>query len=54
MTNTKKSTQITVKGALLIAIAFVFTYFEFPILPTVPWLKLDFSMVPLLLGALAL
>lgn len=54
MTNTRRSTQITVKGALLVAIAFVFTYFEFPILPAVPWLKLDFSMVPLLLGALAL
>lgn len=54
MTNTKRSTQITVKGALLVAIAFVFTYFEFPIIPSVPWLKLDFSMVPLLLGALAL
>lgn len=54
MSNTTKSTQVTVKGALLIAIAFVFTYFEFPIIPAVPWLKLDFSMVPLLLGALAL
>lgn len=54
MLNTRRTTQITVKGALLVAIAFIFTYFEFPILPTVPWLKLDFSMVPLLLGALAL
>lgn len=54
MLNTRKSTQLTVKGALLIAFAFVLTYFEFPILPTVPWLKLDFSMIPLLLGALAL
>jgi len=54
MLNTKTSTQVTVKGALLVAIAFIFTYFEFPILPSVPWLKLDFSMVPLLLGALAL
>lgn len=54
MQNTRTSTQITVKGALLVAIAFVFTFFEFPIIPAVPWLKLDFSMVPLLLGALAL
>ncbi|UUM13213.1 ECF transporter S component [Proteiniclasticum sp. QWL-01] len=54
MLNTRTSTQVTVKGALLVAIAFIFTYFEFPILPSVPWLKLDFSMVPLLLGALAL
>lgn len=54
MQNTRKSTQVTVKGALLVAIAFIFTYFEFPIIPSVPWLKLDFSMVPLLLGALAL
>ncbi len=54
MQNTRTSTQVTVKGALLLAIAFVFTYFEFPIIPAVPWLKLDFSMVPLLLGALAL
>ncbi|MFB0957810.1 MAG: ECF transporter S component [Clostridiaceae bacterium] len=54
MLHTRTSTQVTVKGALLVAIAFIFTYFEFPILPSVPWLKLDFSMVPLLLGALAL
>ena len=54
MKNTRTSTQITVKGALLLAIAFVFTYFEFPIIPAVPWLKLDFSTVPILLGALAL
>ncbi|PKK40330.1 hypothetical protein ABB02_00379 [Clostridiaceae bacterium JG1575] len=54
MQNTNRITQVTVKGALLIAISFILTYFEFPILPTAPWLKLDFSTVPLLLGALAL
>ena len=54
MQNKRMSTQITVKGSLLLAISFVFTYFEFPIIPAVPWLKLDFSTVPLLLGALAL
>lgn len=54
MINTNKSTQIIVKGALLIALALVLSYFEFPIIPAVPWLQLDFSLIPILLGALAL
>lgn len=50
--NLSKKTNLLVKGAILLAISFVLTFFEFPVIPSVPWLKLDFSAVPLLLAAL--
>lgn len=40
----------TVGMALLGAIAFVLMFVEFPIIPIAPFLKIDFSDVPVLLG----
>ena len=53
MTNTSKSTNTMVKGALLLALAFVLTYLEFAIIPGNTWLKLDLSAVPILVAGLA-
>ncbi|MFB0918757.1 MAG: ECF transporter S component [Clostridiaceae bacterium] len=53
MTNTSKTTNSMVKGALLLALAFVLTYLEFAIIPGNTWLKLDFSAVPILVAGLA-
>ena len=50
--NLSKRTNLLVKGAILLAVSFVLTFLEFPVIPAVPWLKLDFSAVPLLLAAL--
>lgn len=38
--------------ALLASLAFVISYFSFPILPLVPFLKIDFSDLPILAGTL--
>lgn len=53
MTNTTRSTNVMVKGAILLGLAFVLSYFEFAIIPGNTWLKLDFSAVPILVAALA-
>ena len=53
MFNAKKSTNLMVKIALLSTIAFIFMFFEFPILPAFPFLKIDFSDLPALIGAFA-
>lgn len=42
----------TVSISLLGAIAFLLMFIEFPILPIAPWLKIDFSDIPVLLGLL--
>ncbi|MBD8048327.1 ECF transporter S component [Clostridium faecium] len=42
-----------IKLSLLSAIAFILMYFDFPILPAFPWLKMDLSDVPALMGAFA-
>ncbi|WP_291581060.1 ECF transporter S component [Clostridium sp. UBA6640] len=42
-----------IKLSLLSAIAFILMYFDFPVLPAFPWLKIDFSDVPALMGAFA-
>lgn len=48
-----KNTRInkTIKIALLSALALILMYFEFPVIPIFPWLKIDLSDVPALLGA---
>lgn len=50
--NLSKRTNLLVKGAILLSLAFILSFFEFPIIPSVPWLKLDFSAVPLMLSTL--
>jgi len=52
--NVSKTTNFLVKSAVLSAIAVIFMYFEFPILPAFPFLKIDLSDVPALIGAFAL
>lgn len=47
-----KNLNKTVKISLLAAIAFVLMFFELPLTPF-PWLKLDLSDVPALMGAFA-
>jgi riboflavin transporter FmnP len=53
MVNVSKKTNIVVKAALLLTLGFILTYFEFPILPAFPWLKVDLSAVPVLLAGFA-
>lgn len=36
--------------ALLCAIAYILMLLEFPILPVAPWMKIDFSDIPILIG----
>ncbi|MBB1079084.1 ECF transporter S component [Limosilactobacillus sp. STM2_1] len=50
MTVTHQRIQRLVGIACLSALAFILMFFEFPILPMAPYLKLDFSDVPVLLG----
>lgn len=50
-TNTKLNKFI--KVSLLAAIAVVLMYIDFPLLPMFPWLKIDLSDVPALMGAFA-
>ena len=40
--------------AMLAAVSFVLMFFAFPILPTVPFMRVDFSEIPILLGAFIL
>ncbi|GAA0069841.1 ECF transporter S component [Clostridium sardiniense] len=42
-----------VKISLLTGIAFILMFIEFPIIPIFPWLKMDISDVPALMGAFA-
>ena len=53
MLNISKKTNIVVKASLLLALAFVLTFFEAPVLPAFPWLKVDLSAVPVLLSGFA-
>ncbi len=53
MVNVSKKTNTTVKGALLLTLGFILTYFEVPIIPLFPWLKIDLSAVPVLLSGFA-
>ena len=47
-------TQYITRVAILAAVAFVLMYVELPLPIIPPWLKLDFSEIPVLLGAFAL
>ncbi len=51
--NTSKNLSKFVKIALLSAIAVVIMLFEIPLIPLFPWLKMDLSELPVLLGAFA-
>lgn len=42
-----------VKISLLTGIAFILMFFDFPVLPMFPWLRIDLSDVPALMGAFA-
>ncbi|WP_294372233.1 ECF transporter S component [uncultured Clostridium sp.] len=44
-------TNKLIKISLLSAISLVLMYFDFPVIPIFPWLKVDLSDVPALLGA---
>lgn len=46
-----EKTSKLIKISLLSAIAIILMYFDFPIIPAFPWLKIDLSDVPALLGA---
>lgn len=50
MTVMHQRIQRLVGISCLSALAFILMFFEFPILPMAPYLKLDFSDVPVLLG----
>lgn len=51
MRNVSKSTNLTIKLSLLSAIALLLVYFEFPVLPSFTFLKIDLSDIPALIGA---
>ncbi len=53
MVNVSKKTNVIVKGALLLTLGFILTYFEIPVVPIFPWLKVDLSAVPVLLSGFA-
>lgn len=46
-----KNTSKMIKISLLSALALILMYFDFPVIPIFPWLKIDLSDVPALLGA---
>ena len=51
--NSSKNLNKMVKISLLVAISVVLMYFDFPIIPAFPWLKIDLSEVPALMGGFA-
>ena len=53
MNNSNKNVNKMIKISLLSAIAVVLMYFDFPIIPLFPWLKIDLSEVPALMGGFA-
>ena len=53
MKNISRSTNLTIKIAILAAMGLLLTYFEFPILPAFPFLKVDLGDIPALIGAFA-
>ena len=48
-----EKTNKMIKISLLAAIAVILMYIEFPVIPIFPWLKIDLSDVPALMGAFA-
>ena len=53
MNPSTKNVNKMIKISLLAAIAVVLMYFDFPIIPAFPWLKIDLSEVPALMGGFA-
>lgn len=53
MNNSNKNVNRMIKISLLVAIAVVLMYFDFPVIPLFPWLKIDLSEVPALMGGFA-
>ena len=51
--NQSKNLNKSIKIALLVAIAVVLMYFDFPIIPIFPWLAIDLSEIPALMGGFA-
>ena len=49
----KSNINKTVKVSLLVGVAFILMFIELPIIPIFPWLKMDISDVPALMGAFA-
>ncbi|WP_042275313.1 ECF transporter S component [[Clostridium] dakarense] len=49
----RNNLKTLIKVALLSAIAFILMYIDFPVIPMFPWLKIDLSEVPVLMGAFA-
>ena len=47
------NTNRFIKLSLLSAIAVILMYIDFPVIPIFPWLKIDLSDVPALMGAFA-
>lgn len=50
-TNKQNKTQKMVKGAVLVGLAFLLGFISIPIIPIAPWLKVDLSDLPILIGA---
>jgi len=50
----QKNIKLMTTTALLAAISILLSYFEIPIIPAFPFLKLDFAEVPIILSALLL
>ena len=46
----KNNTNRLIKISLLSAVSLVLMYFDFPVIPAFPWLQMDLSDVPALLG----
>lgn len=40
-------------SAIMVALGVILMYVDFPVLPVAPWLKIDFSFLPILIVALA-
>ncbi len=55
MKNESKKLDVNkcIKISLLGAISVILMYFDFPVIPIFPWLKIDLSDVPALMGAFA-
>lgn len=51
MNNSNERLSIGIKIALLSAMAVILMYFDIPLIPAFGWLKLDFSEIPVLIGA---
>ena len=53
MNKSNKNVNKMIKISLLISIAVILMYFDFPVIPLFPWLKIDLSEVPALMGGFA-